>query len=289
MAYRRRRGYSGTRRRRRGNEGGAGGLFIAIVVIIAIILVIALTPMGAWIESNVFSPLFGTNTPSPSPTIPNMPEATDAATVSRDITFDAMDFYMLQMGVFTSEDNAASYAESLKKQGGAGYVYEQDGRFRVIAYAYSSQEDANTVKQRLVDSGYECAIFTLPIEGATYRITATNEQINSLTSALNALKTAMEGISETALTFDSEKLTIDEGKERVQSIYDTLDSSLSAFSAGGSTLLLSVDGYCTTYKDALNNILVSDFTETIDFSSLLKYTQVMLTCEYANLIDGLAS
>ena len=288
MAYRRRRSYSCTNRRRRRNEGGAGGLFIAIVVIIGIILVIVLTPMGEWINDNVFSPLFGTTTPSPSPTMPDMPEVTDAATVSEEITLDAMDFYMLQMGVFTSQENAASYAESLKKQGGAGDVYEQDGRFRVIAYAYSTQEDANTVKQRLVDSGYECAIFALPIHGATYRITATNDQINSLTSSLSALKMAMEAVSEVALTFDSEKLTIEEGKERVQTIYDSLDSALLTFSPGGSTLLLSVDEYCTTYKDALNNILVSNFTETIDFSSLLKYTQVMLTCEYANLIDSLA-
>ena len=81
------------------------------------------------------------------------PEASSSPEGTVSYTAPAMDFYFLQVGVYASQENAETEAKSIQSQGGAGYVYQDKEDFRVILSAYTSQDDAETVQQRIYGIG----------------------------------------------------------------------------------------------------------------------------------------
>ena len=93
----------------------------------------------------------------------------------RSYTAPAMDFYFLQVGVYASQENAETEAKSIQSQCGAGYVYQDKEDFRVILSAYTSQDDAEIVQQRLADT---MELKVLPIHVEEKNIQATSQEQN---------------------------------------------------------------------------------------------------------------
>ncbi len=70
--------------------------------------------------------------------------------------------------MYASQENAETEAKSIQSQGGAGYVYQDKEDFRVILSAYTSQDDAEIVQQRLADT-MELKVLPIHVEEKTYR------------------------------------------------------------------------------------------------------------------------
>ena len=88
----------------------------------------------------------------------------------------ALNCYMLQMGVYSSHENAQKEAERLRALGAAGYIFADSSsgetRYRVMASGYDSEQSAKSVKDRLTSEGVEAAMYTLSSPQASFRVTA---------------------------------------------------------------------------------------------------------------------
>lgn len=302
MEYKRNRRRKAARRAASGT-GEAGRAFVAICMVAAIVYLVSASAAGTWIAQNVVVPVFSAverlkpekaeeaQPAAETETAAGMQVALDTSkkAVDADMTLPAVTCYALQMGVYASAENAAAQSAQLKKLGGGGYVLKDADRYRVIAAGYAQEADARSVKDRLVEQGVDCALYTFSTDAATYRVSAQETQLEEVRAGFRAIADAQAALTDCVLTFDKGGLGVDEGKTEVARIAQALrtDMALLGSYEGEQATLSSL---LSCYNDALAAIekaAQSDATDTSAFAAELKYAQLNVTDRYAAFMKSL--
>ncbi len=301
MEYKRHRRRGASRRNKR-ESGEVGRAFIALCMVAAIVYLVSASAAGTWIAQNVVVPVFaaverfkpGAQEPAAEAAQPqaDMQVALDTSpkAVDADVTLPAVTCFALQMGVYASEENARAQAAELKRMGGGGYVLQDADRYRVIAAGYAMEADARNVKDRLIEQGVDCALYTLATNAATYRVSAQEEQLAQVRAGFSAISNAQQALTDCVLSFDKSGLSVAEGKAQTQRIADTLrqDMALLGSYEGEQATLSSL---LSCYDDALLAIekaAQSDAADASAFAAELKYAQLSVTDRYAAFMRGLS-
>lgn len=297
MEYNRNKAYR--RRRRRGNGGGraAGKIILSLLLIAGIVYLISASAAGTWLAEHVFAPIFeqfsdkpGTDDPGGNSLTVDFSSDKNAATA--DMTLPGMEAYLLQMGVYTSHDNATAQADRLKALGAGGYIYQDGDRYRVLAASYANAEDANVVKTRLISEGTDCTVFALSCEQATFRVSAKESELDAIRKGFSALYTAQGSLNSTILKFDTESQSITEGKAAIDEMLVALQDDMAAllsYRDAGADVLESILACYDQYQAFLSDLTNSGAQTIVDFSSQMKYTQISMVHEYVKLTQELSS
>ncbi len=301
MEYKRNRRRKAARRTGK-NTGEAGRAFVAICMVAAIVYLVSASAAGTWIAQNVVVPVFSAvERLKPAKTETPQMEETDTAAamqvaldtsrkaVDADMTLPAVTCYALQMGVYASEENAAAQSAQLQQLGGGGYVLKDADRYRVIAAGYAAEADARSVKDRLVEQGVDCALYTFSADAATYRVSAQEAQLEEVRAGFRAIADAQEALTDCVLSFDKGDQSVDESKAELNRIAQALreDMALLGSYEGEQATLASL---LSCYDDALAAIektAQSDASSTSAFASALKYAQLHVTDRYAAFMQSL--
>ncbi|HOG00562.1 MAG: Sporulation related domain protein [Firmicutes bacterium ADurb.Bin248] len=315
MEYRRRRRRARARRRSgsAGASGGgsAGGAIITLLLIAGIVYIIASSDAGEWVAKNVMAPAVAffagdkTGQKDPDDQTGGQPGETDgaasidlsegdAAPASAELTFPGVQCYMLQLGAFTSEDNAEALAATMQARGGGGYVLEDvsggETRYRVMAAGYEDYESAKSVKDRLVAEGTDCTIYTLMSASAVFRVTAPKDSMAGVRAGFDALANARKSLEAACIGFDRDGLTVAQGKEKAGEILAALETEmepLASFAPDGGALSHILDAYAALCA-SLETLAGGEYESTVDFSAAMKYTYLNITDQYAALTEALA-
>ncbi len=298
MEYRRRR----RRRARRAasSVSGAGKVFVALLVVAGVVYVVSASAAGTWIAQNVMAPVFRTvddfvsgvkATPTPggaaqAEETPGMlsPAGNDAPTASEQIELPAMTCFALQMGVYSSAENANAQAASLQKQGAGGYVLEDGGRYRVLAAGYEQEESLRAVKEQLTAQGMDCALYQLEAPKSVLEVTASQEQVTDIQSGLRALMKLQSELASAALKFDQEGMTPTAGRELAGELLSTFrQAGARLLSMQGQGILTDMQACLAHCEDALEELAEYNTESTVDFSSKMKYTHLYIASEYGKL------
>ena len=218
--------------------------------------------------------------------------STEKNAVSAEVTLPAVTSYMLQMGSFTTEENALAQATILKTMGGGGYVMPDNGRFRVLAAGYTTKESAEEVRDRLKNDGVDCMVHPFTTASASFRVTAADDRIESVKSAFQALADAQSALSTTSMRYDATTGDVDEGKAACLEIASKLKTGmdvLSGYADSDSEVLRRLLACYDTYENQLNALSQSNADSLVAFSAQIKYTQLYLTHEYFKLMEAFSS
>lgn len=201
---------------------------LTALALLALAYVGAATKAGTFLAENVIQPVFrqlgvfSDKAPEVSP----MPTT---ATNTTQCTTPAIESYFLQNGVYASQQNADSAAQTLQGKGGAGFVYDDKGDYRVIVSAYRSQADADTVKTRLEAS---MEIKVQPVSAAAKTIqTDTKEQADALTESLTLMQQAIDDLyqaNQDVETADKCKASLTSAQQKLQQAKEKLQSNFSS-------------------------------------------------------------
>lgn len=317
MEYRRRRRRAKTgyrARSARGSGGGSvGGAIISLLLIAGIIYVIASSTAGEWVAKNVMAPAIAFFTGTKAETdkgedtnASNTPETEngenttidlsegDSEPVSAQFTFPGVTCYMLQMGAFSSLENAEAEAATLQARGAAGYIMEDassgETRYRVMAAGYEDYDSAKSVKDRLVGEGTDCTIYTLESVSPVFKVTAPEESMTGVGTGFEAISEARKSLAQAFIDFDKNTMTVAEGKAKAAEILSALEADmepLTSFAPDGGALSEILDAYAQI-KTSLETLANGDYESTVDFSASMKYTYLNITDKYAALTEALA-
>ncbi len=149
---------------------------------------------------------------------PSFTQATETGSrEERTFTLPGHTWYALQLGAFDSADAAESLAASYRNRGAAGYVRVQE-QYRVLAAAYATRADAQTVITQLRTQHQVDAVLTEIVQPEVkLRMIGRPDQLNALADAYDALEQL--SIQLAALS-DS----VDRGKTDRQTALDALRS-----------------------------------------------------------------
>ena len=311
MEYSKRRRHRRPRRaaQRKTQQGDGGRVIVALLMVALIVYFVSASSAGTWVAKNVMAPalealdsleLWGakkdpdTNTPTTGGddavlqvNLSGDQSARNSA--NEDITLPAVSCYMLQMGVFSSQANADMEAASLKSSGGAGYVLEDEGRYRVLAAGYDSESAAKDVKTRLVAEGTDCTVYALSANAAVFRVTANSDQLADIEKGFTALFDAQQALTLAALEFDQKSQSAEDGRGAAQQILANLRADMAILSQydGDNSMFTALLACYTGCESALSSLSQSAASSTSTFASQLKHTQLYVTHQYAQFLRGI--
>ncbi|OQB24694.1 MAG: Sporulation related domain protein [Firmicutes bacterium ADurb.Bin182] len=295
MEYRRRRS------RRRSNTGGGAGRVVAVLLIAAaVIYIVSASAAGTWIAKNIMAPLFTAidnlgkkseetppqTTPAAEVTIPG-----DTNAKAEQVILPGIDSYMLQMGVFSSMENAKAQADELKARGAGGYIIEDAGKYRVIASCYKDRNSLQTVRDQLAKDGLDTAVYELHAPETPFEVTAGEDQLARVKAGFRGLSEAQAKMNDFVILFDKEQQTPEQGRTAAGEILSELRSAgeyILASKADGAVLGLVKKCY-EKYIASLEELEKYDTESFIDFSSQMKYTHLDITYEYAELVKEVSA
>jgi len=189
--------------------------------IFLLILGIALGAGAATLWQNGGLPLpVGTVSLLPKPTL--TPE--ESARGEKLFTLPGHTWYALQVGSFDNEAQAQSAAEAFRGRGAAGYVLKS-GAYRVLAAAYETRADAQTVQTQLREQhGVDTVITEIGQMEISLRLTGQQAQLTALSDAWDALDQLTEHLSALSQRLDRREADSAQALAALQSQRETLDA-----------------------------------------------------------------
>ena len=153
------------RRRRRRRRNGIRTMTVLLMLGLAVYLITA-SAAGKWLSEKVMAPAFSAlselplftgggldslenEASEPSGDALSVSLSSDSSSFTSTLDVPSISCFALQMGVFSSKDNADKLSEEMRSKGAGGYVYSDGSVYRVLASCYQSESEARTVKERL--------------------------------------------------------------------------------------------------------------------------------------------
>lgn len=292
MEYRKRTRRRNKRRTSGAGEGAGGKLLLTLLLLGGAVYLLSASAAGTWVAQNVMAPIFEAFTPKDDINAPVLStESSGDPRDSAEVRLSGMKMYLLQMGVFSKEDNALETASAYKKRGAGGYVMKDGDSYRVMASAYSTKDDAKTVRDRLKTEGVESAVHEIALDEISFSVTADTGSREAVSQAFSCLSGSILKMTELSQEFDRESCTVSDGVGKLKSIADDIKEKRDALSKTGASddVIKSVLRCFDEYVNAVDAAMSYGGDNTVEFTSELKYTLIEMIDKYAVLIEGLSA
>lgn len=212
---------------------------------------------------------------------------------SQSIFIPALDWYLIQLGAYSTSEAAQQQARLYTGRGAAGYLLEAD-RFRVIAAAYATQQDADTIKERLKDTqNIDTYVYHLFTDEVELNVTAAVGQIQALQGGFDALHAALIDIGRLSTELDKQAidgaavvLGAQDIRTRVQEASRTLESVLGG---SNSEVVAGLRALLSTADAGLKAICDHNAQETVGMTSKIKYQQIDLLWNFVRYVKQITA
>jgi hypothetical protein len=177
----------------------------------------------------------------------------------------------------TVKSSALEHSVTIKKTNGAGYVWEDDGTFYVIASAYKEENDANKVKENLTNSNYNVEVLKISIDEIAISKNYTNEELNSLLSAGNLFKETFKSLYDISISLDTEIISETQCRLEISNLQSEVGKIKNdfevMFNAKLSPVLLQLKLSINSVSTLIQQLI--DFeSSNQQFSSKIKYNYI---------------
>lgn len=293
------------RRQRRGS--GAGKIMAGLAAVGLAVYLITASAAGKWLAEEVMAPAFSALSELPifsSDAMEQLEEETapeqdvlsvslnsGGNSVSAEVALPALEVYALQMGAFSSAENAGAMAGSIQARGAGGYICQDGEMYRVLAAGYGSQSDAKAVKDRLVEEGADCTLYTISAPAVTFSITASEEQLQEIKGGFSALVEAQSALMAACLDFDSKGMAVQEGQQLIRNIGESLSAAcqpLDKYSAA-SPAISAITGCRDKFTSSLTALGSGSFASPSELSAQMKYALLELSDAYSAMLSSISA
>lgn len=222
-----------------------------------------------------------TSSPSPSPTIN-----------TTDWELSESSWYIVEMGVYTGEQEATEESVKLQSMGAAGYMYaDGEGYIRLLAAGYRDQESALQVQKQIIESGFTASPYNFHLSGLKCRLSGEEKDLATIQDALNAACELPGLLTDYALRYDRENLSVQAAREQLNQWLEVLaDAESNLLPYGNAEPLELFCVYMSEVKSALSTFLQKDATITqTECAAALKHTQISVLVAFKTLTEGLVT
>lgn len=218
------------RRRRRRKAGGPGafGVLILLIVFAAAAKIIAgsgaIPELKARLTRSLISGCAAKTSEAPPATVYlQTPSPAPSPTgITKRIDLPALGFYAVQLGFYESLDECERDAEEMRALGAAGYVYDDNGSYRLLAAVYGDEASAESVVDQLKAQGRESLMFTLSANGVSLDVTSSEESSDKIEALFELCTVTPSELNEAAIDYDKNG----HDKERLLSKLNALRADL---------------------------------------------------------------
>ena len=287
--------------RRSGKAQSRGGLVVLLILVVILVVYLGSAgAVGSWMAEQVIAPLVngwnainGSPTPTvsaansapPSVSLPVSPTplnpSPSASIVSHTVALPAFQAYALQTGAYQTLTNAEVEAERIQKLGGAGYIVD-DSVKRVLAKAYKSRADAESVQQKWKLEGQDSLIFVFDVPATSLKVTATEDQLAVVEDAVAQYTGQIEALQVISDKLDKNEISAADAAKQISEVANELEGALrnmeKAFAGSSGEKLC--DGLLNLYRKATQGWkTLGQMTNSAELNRSVKE-------EHLEMIDG---
>lgn len=217
-----------------------------------------------------------------------------AEQVTRDIRFDALTCYLVELGNCDSAEAARIEAGRYVGRGAAGYVLQDGQSFAVVGACYESLEEAQKVAARLEEQEkLPCRVRTLTGPPAALRVTATQAQIDALEGAERSVRGLTGQLGDISYGLDGGTLSVDAAKEQLSRMRAEAELRVQALErAAGSEKNSVIDEMmmlASELRQLLQDRIASSETNRLSFSAQIKYNKITMRVRHAAFLSALSA
>ncbi len=193
---------------------------------------------------------------------------------STSVSVEAQTVYAISLTSGENESEIETQKEYLQSQSGAGYVYEENETFHLIASVYENKSDAELVKNNLSASGVTSEILSIQLSASTIEGNFTTDEKTILESCLKINIELFKKLYDVAISVDTNVLDTTKAKLECNQIYSSFISIRTNFE----TLfdvedMDEIENNLTEIENYLSNLIAENYEYTSQtFSSLIKLT-----------------
>jgi len=219
------------------------------------------------------------------------PNESSSQKVTEQLDIAPFNLYAIQLGAFTSKENAEVAARELQAKGGAGYILN-DKYFRLLAMGYASQADAQKVKQQLEKEGIESQIYSILVPGVNMEITASADKVSSVKSAFSMWIDRTKALEDMVKNLDTSAISVEDAKKGIEATIGAFNSTLEQLKAYSATqesnhILAGLQELYQKGIESLNGIFAGNVLDRVATSSKIKYTYIDMVYRYKQYIDSI--
>lgn len=173
--------------------------------------------------------------------------------------------YAISLHSSETKSSATEYASTITKQSGAGYIWNQEGKYFVLASAYLEENDAKLVKTNLENSNNNLTPTILKIEIGEISINGdySANEITAINNTLNGFKFAYSTLYDISISYDTSLKDENECKLLITE----LESELNKIKLNFEALINKKLTTNTIYLKLTFSSLCDEITKLINFKS----------------------
>ena len=199
-----------------------------------------------------------------------------------EIHMESRSFYALQLGAFSSEQNAQTEGRAVQQRAAGGYVYNDGVHYRVLAAVYNGRETAKTVKAQLMEqNSLDSSIYQIDVPAVALRVTAGEEQLAAVQTGFERMSTVCDELLKLCEQFDKEEKTIEAVQESLRKLAKTCREPAQILSSVKEGIAAELCRELEEKAQRLEECAEKGAGGRTEFSSALKYAHISEVCAYS--------
>ena len=186
--------------------------------------------------------------------------------------------YAVSTAKTTNKENVQTLSKENQNKNGAGYVYEKDGLFYILASAYESENDAIKVCENLKNQDIECEIIVITVDDIKLDLSLSGQEKVAFNNCFTIFKSCYQKLYDLSVSIDTSVKNQTECKLEISNLKSDLTKVVSDFETHFNSKLTQDLVFLKLQLDDLDELLESLYqdnqSQLTSFSSVLKCSYI---------------
>jgi len=212
---------------------------------------------------------------------------------SNEIKLDKKDFYFITFGEFDSAEDCSEISVWVTNSGGAGYVYNDSGKYKIVAQVYNAMSDAeNVIKNFPNNISYSANIMRLSANKCTIN---TDSMIHNdkkqLDNDIKYVFKIFERLLEISNNLDKGVLSAVNAGSKINSLKSEIKiinmriKSINLANENNEKKLKNFNDFLIKYEDSLD-VCINKLLTQENCNNAIKYCACEIAFNYINFVNA---
>lgn len=180
--------------------------------------------------------------------------------------------YAISGGEFEDYNTALVFSETIKKQGGAGFVFKTNDMFNVLLSAYPKKQDALTVIENLSQEGVDTFLLTLNYQSLSMNLECDSSEKKIIKNACNSFFDCYDGLYSLSLDYDKNSYSKGEILNQIEQLKASVEKNKQLLKTSNQNVSQASLVYLKLYLDEMVGTLENLLDCKENFNAQIKYS-----------------
>lgn len=209
--------------------------------------------------------------------------------VTKELTLDAKEMHILQIGQYDTADEASLAAKEAKEKGGAGNIITIGNKYAVVLAGYPKKEAAENVKERLaskqsIETDYDAMI----CEKLEFSITSEEEVVTTIEKLTEDMNGHGESLYDMGVALDKGESSSDQTVNELKILQEKIENYKKSIDdwadSTDNNIIVEIANYLNSAKNYIETAV--NARSDLELSSSVKYAYIGVVEAYMKMLDS---